>query len=53
MASRIEGEKSVERVICEDGQSFDADVVIVGIGITPATELAEGAGLGGQQRVSW
>lgn len=45
MASSIEGEKSVQRVVCKDGQSFDADVVIIGIGITPATELAEGAGL--------
>lgn len=44
-ASSIEGEKGVERVVCGNGEVFDADLVIVGIGIIPATELAEAAGL--------
>jgi len=44
-AKSIEGGKKVEKVICADGQEFDADLVIVGIGVIPATELAESAGL--------
>ncbi len=43
--TRIEGATDVERVVCEDGAVFEADLVIVGIGILPETELAEGAGL--------
>lgn len=45
MVSEIQGSKAVEKVVCGDGQSYDADLVIVGIGVTPATELAETAGL--------
>ncbi len=45
VAERIEGAKKVAKVVCADGQEFDADLVIVGIGIIPATELAENAGL--------
>lgn len=44
-ASSIDGEKKVEKVVCRDGQEFAADLVIIGIGVIPATELAEGAGL--------
>lgn len=43
--SRIEGNTQVEKVVCENGQEFEADLVIVGIGVTPAVELAEQAGL--------
>lgn len=39
------GEKHVEQVICNDGKHYDADLVIVGIGILPNLELAESAGL--------
>ena len=36
---------NVEKVICKDGQSFEADLVIIGAGIVPNTELAEEAGI--------
>ena len=38
------GNGSVEKVLCGD-ESFDADIVIVGIGIIPNTEIAEEAGI--------
>ncbi|MGB0878035.1 MAG: NAD(P)/FAD-dependent oxidoreductase [Mycobacterium sp.] len=44
-AASIEGQGRVERVVCSDGSAFPADMVIVGVGITPATELAQAAGL--------
>ncbi len=40
----FEGNGKVERVRCE-GQAFDADLVIVGIGIVPNMELAAAAAL--------
>jgi 3-phenylpropionate/trans-cinnamate dioxygenase ferredoxin reductase subunit len=43
--SSIEGSDSVQKVNCNDGTSFEADLVIVGIGVIPNTELAEEAGL--------
>jgi len=39
------GEGSVSHVRCSDGKEFPADMVIIGIGITPNTRLAESAGL--------
>ena len=42
---RFEGSGRVERVISASGRSFDCDFVVVGVGMEPATELAEGAGL--------
>jgi len=33
------------RVECADGQSFDADIAIIGAGIVPNVELAQAAGL--------
>ena len=44
MVSGFAGSDRVEQVLCGE-QAFDADVVIVGIGIIPNTELAEAAGL--------
>jgi 3-phenylpropionate/trans-cinnamate dioxygenase ferredoxin reductase subunit len=44
-ATAFEGEQRVERVVCDDGTSYPADIVIVGIGVTPNSELAEAAGL--------
>jgi 3-phenylpropionate/trans-cinnamate dioxygenase ferredoxin reductase subunit len=42
---RLEGQTSVERVVCADGSSHAADLVIVGVGVVPGTELASEAGL--------
>ncbi|WP_417319089.1 NAD(P)/FAD-dependent oxidoreductase [Emcibacter sp.] len=42
----LEGENGrVTKVLTGDGQSFNADLVVVGIGIIPAQELAEAAGI--------
>ncbi len=41
----FEGEDMVEAVLCHDGQRFDADLVIIGVGVIPNTELAAEAGL--------
>jgi 3-phenylpropionate/trans-cinnamate dioxygenase ferredoxin reductase subunit len=42
---RIEGDGGARRVVLTDGSKLDAAVVVVGVGIDPATELAESAGL--------
>jgi 3-phenylpropionate/trans-cinnamate dioxygenase ferredoxin reductase subunit len=36
----------VERVVTNAGEDIEADVVVIGVGITPNTELAAAAGLG-------
>lgn len=41
----IEGDGGVERVVLEDGTVLEADVVVVGIGVRPATDWLEGSGL--------
>ena len=41
----IEGGARVERVRLDDGTTLDADVVVVGIGVSPATGWLEGSGL--------
>jgi 3-phenylpropionate/trans-cinnamate dioxygenase ferredoxin reductase subunit len=41
----IEGNARVEGVRCDDGSLHPADIVLVGIGVLPATELAAKAGL--------
>jgi 3-phenylpropionate/trans-cinnamate dioxygenase ferredoxin reductase subunit len=43
--ARIHGEHRVAAVTLTDGTELPADLVIIGIGIQPATELAEAAGL--------
>lgn len=43
--SRIDGNDGVMGVTLADGTQLPADFVIVGIGIAPATDLAEAAGL--------
>ena len=42
---RLEGGARVERVVCADGSSHAADLVIVGVGAVATTELASEAGL--------
>jgi 3-phenylpropionate/trans-cinnamate dioxygenase ferredoxin reductase subunit len=42
---RFDGSKRVTGVICGDGRRIEADLVVIGIGITPNTELAQAAGL--------
>ncbi len=41
----LEGGDRVERLRLSDGSLVDADVVVVGIGVTPATGWLEGSGL--------
>ncbi|MCH7672483.1 MAG: FAD-dependent oxidoreductase [Proteobacteria bacterium] len=41
----IQGDSAVEKVVCADGQEFEADFLIVGIGVDPETSLAKAAGL--------
>ncbi|GAA5317161.1 MAG: FAD-dependent oxidoreductase [Candidatus Pelagadaptatus aseana] len=43
--SAFEGNQQVEKVVCADGSSFAADLVVIGVGIVPNVELAEAAGL--------
>lgn len=40
-----ERSRHVRSVLCADGSEYHADLVVVGIGITPADELARAAGL--------
>ncbi|HZH90156.1 MAG TPA: FAD-dependent oxidoreductase [Pyrinomonadaceae bacterium] len=44
--SAFEGRgEGVARVICESGRAFEAQVVLIGVGVRPAVEIAKGAGL--------
>jgi 3-phenylpropionate/trans-cinnamate dioxygenase ferredoxin reductase subunit len=44
-AERLEGGDTVEAVVLPDGTRLHADVVVVGVGARPDTDLAERAGL--------
>jgi 3-phenylpropionate/trans-cinnamate dioxygenase ferredoxin reductase subunit len=44
--SALTGEGTVSGVSLGDGTDIDADIVIIGVGVIPNTELAEQAGLG-------
>jgi len=41
----IVGKTRVEKVICTNGKEFAADLVIIGVGVLPNTELAQEAGI--------
>jgi NADPH-dependent 2,4-dienoyl-CoA reductase/sulfur reductase-like enzyme len=41
----LEGDGRVERVMLADGSRLEADLVVVGIGVTPSTAWLEGSGL--------
>ena len=41
----LQGEGDVTNVICANGNEYAADIVVVGIGILPNTQLGESAGL--------
>lgn len=45
MATALEGGPAVSGVVCGDGDTIPADMVIIGIGVIPNTELAADAGL--------
>ena len=42
---RFEGSTRVERAVSSSGRAIDCDFVVAGVGIAPATKLAEDAGL--------
>jgi 3-phenylpropionate/trans-cinnamate dioxygenase ferredoxin reductase component len=42
---RLEGQARVERVVCADGSSFEADLLVVGVGAVANMQLALDAGL--------
>ena len=44
-AKEIAGKDSVESVLLDNGQKIDCQLVIVGKGVTPNTDLASGSGL--------
>lgn len=41
----INGQNKVESVSCADGSQFEAQLVIIGVGVIPETKLAQDAGL--------
>jgi 3-phenylpropionate/trans-cinnamate dioxygenase ferredoxin reductase subunit len=43
--ARFEGDTRVRRVVTTDGRVVDADLVVIGVGVEPETELAVSAGL--------
>lgn len=44
-ALELRGTDHVRQVVCNEGRTLDADLVIIGIGVIPNTELAADAGL--------
>lgn len=44
-AASLTGDNRVEFVVGTDGQQYKADIVIIGVGVIPNTELASDAGL--------
>ena len=44
--SEIRGNARAEQVVTDQGNSIDCDFVVIGVGISPDTSIAESAGLG-------
>ena len=44
--SEIRGNTRAEQVVTDQGNSIDCDFVVIGVGISPDTSIAESAGLG-------
>jgi 3-phenylpropionate/trans-cinnamate dioxygenase ferredoxin reductase subunit len=42
---RLEGQSHVERVVCADGSTYEADLLVVGVGAVANMQLAADAGL--------
>ena len=42
---RIEGDKTVQRVVLDNGETIDADVVLLGVGVKPQTDFLKGVNL--------
>ena len=42
---KVDGNEIVEHVICSDGSSIPADILVIGAGVIPNVELAEESGL--------
>jgi NADPH-dependent 2,4-dienoyl-CoA reductase/sulfur reductase-like enzyme len=47
----VEGDGRVERVVLNDGTHIDADLLVVGIGVSPSVSWLEGSGLTLENRV--
>ena len=46
-AARFEGDGAVKRVVLDSGERIEADLVVVGVGVRPATDFLEGVELQG------
>ncbi|NEP18429.1 MAG: FAD-dependent oxidoreductase [Leptolyngbya sp. SIO4C1] len=44
-ATELQGDTQVKSVVLENGETLQADLAVVGIGVDPATELAQGLAL--------
>ena len=49
---RLEGDGRVQAVVLDDGEALPADLVVVGLGIKPATEMLRGVSLNADGSVS-
>ena len=49
---KVDGNNTVEHVICSGGSSIQADILVIGAGVIPNVELAEGSGLSCENGIS-
>ena len=49
---RLEGDGRVQAVVLDDGEALPADLVVVGLGVKPATEILQGVKLNADGSVS-